>query len=157
MIYSEHNGTFGYRRIADEYNATHEKTYNLKRFYRLVHIVGLLAVIRRKRPIYRRSTPEVTAENILNRDFTAENLNEKWCGDVTEMKYGSIGEKLYLSAIMDLKSRDIVSFAISRHNNNQLVFETFDSAIKKHPNAHPLFHSDRGFQLYKQVLQGKAG
>ena len=27
MIYSEHNATFGYRRIADEYNATHEKKY----------------------------------------------------------------------------------------------------------------------------------
>ena len=30
MIYAEHNGTYGYRRIADEYNATHEKKYNLK-------------------------------------------------------------------------------------------------------------------------------
>ena len=37
LIYAEHNGTYGYRRIADEYNATHEKQYNLKRFYRLVH------------------------------------------------------------------------------------------------------------------------
>ena len=32
LIYAEHNGTYGYRRIADEYNATHEKQYNLKRF-----------------------------------------------------------------------------------------------------------------------------
>ena len=69
MIYAEHNGTFGYRRIADEYNATHERQYNVKRFYRLVHIVGLLAVIRRKRPAYQRSSPEVTAENILNRFY----------------------------------------------------------------------------------------
>ena len=52
MIYAEHHGTYGYRRIADEYNETHKKKYNLKRFYRLVHIVGLLAVIRRKRPAY---------------------------------------------------------------------------------------------------------
>lgn len=37
LIYAEHNGTYGYRRIADEYNATHAKQYNLKRFYRLVH------------------------------------------------------------------------------------------------------------------------
>ena len=81
MIYAEHNGTYGYRRIADEYNETHEKKYNLKRFYRLVHIVGLLAIIRRKRPAYQRSTPEVTAENILNRDFTATAVNEKWCTD----------------------------------------------------------------------------
>ena len=155
MIYAEHNGTYGYRRIADEYNETHQKKYNLKRFYRLVHIVGLLAVIRRKRPAYQRSKPEVTAENILNRVFTAEKVNEKWCTDVTEMKYGSDGEKAYLSAILDLKSRDIVSFAIGKSNNNQLVFETFDMAIRKYPNAHPLFHSDRGFQYTSKLFKSK--
>ena len=94
-----------------------------------VHIVGLLAVIRRKRPAYRRCTPEATAENILNREFTANAVNKKWCTDVTEMKYGSEGEKAYLSAILDLKSRDIVSFAIGRHNNNQLVFETYEELV----------------------------
>lgn len=155
MIYAEHNGTYGYRRIADEYNETHGKKYNLKRFYRLVHIVGLLAVIRRKRPAYQRSTPEVTAENILNRDFTANAVNEKWCTDVTEMKYGTEGEKAYLSAILDLKGRDIVSFAVGRSNNNQLVFETFDLAIQKYPDAHPLFHSDRGFQYTSKVFKSK--
>lgn len=155
MIYAEHNGTYGYRRIADEYNATHEKQYNGKRFYRLVHIVGLLAVIRRKRPAYKRSTPEVTAENELNREFTANTINEKWCTDVTEMKYGSEGEKAYLSAILDLKGRDIVSFAIGKHNNNQLVFETFDLAIRKYPDARPLFHSDRGFQYTSKQFRAK--
>ena len=155
MIYAEHNGTYGYRRIADEYNETHGKKYNLKRFYRLVHIVGLLAVIRRKRPAYQRSTPEVTAENILNRDFTANAVNEKWCTDVTEMKYGTEGEKAYLSAILDLKGRDIVSFAIGKHNNNQLVFDTFDLAIQKYPDAHPLFHSDRGFQYTSKLFKAK--
>ena len=39
---------------------------------------------RRKRPAYQRSTPEVTAENILNREFTANTVNEKWYIDVTE-------------------------------------------------------------------------
>ena len=155
LIYAEHNGTYGYRRIADEYNATHKQQYNLKRFYRLVHIVGLLAVIRRKRPSYQRSTPEVTAENILNRDFTANTVNEKWCTDVTEMKYGSNGEKAYLSAILDLKGKDIVSFAIGKSNNNQLVFEPFDLAVKKYPDAHPLFHSDRGFQYTSKVFKLK--
>ena len=155
LIYAEHNGTYSYRRIADEYNATHKKQYNLKRFYRLVHVVGLLAVIRRKRPAYQRSTPEVTAENILNRDFTANAVNEKWCTDVTEMKYGSEGEKAYLSAILDLKGRDIVSFAIGKSNNNQLVFETFDLAIQKYPDAHPLFHSDRGFQYTSKQFRAE--
>ena len=155
LIYAEHNGTYGYRRIADEYNATHEKQYNLKRFYRLVHIVGLLAVIRRKRPAYQRSTPEVTAENELNRDFSANTVNEKWCTDVTEMKYGTEGEKACLSAILDLKGRDIVSFAIGKSNNNQLVFKTFDLAVEKYPDAHPLFHSDRGFQYTSKQFKAK--
>ena len=67
--------------------------------------------------------PEVAAENILNRDFTANAVNEKWCTDITEIKYGSEGGKAYLSAILDLKGRDIVCFAIGKNNNNQLVFK----------------------------------
>ena len=118
-------------------------------------MVGLLAVIRRKRPAYRRFTPEVNAENILNRDFSASTVNEKWCTDVTEMKYGPNGEKAYLSAILNLKSRDIVSFAMGRHNNNQLVFETLDLAIAKYPGVHPLFHSDRGYQYTSRQFRAK--
>lgn len=71
------------------------------------------AVIRRVRPAYQRSTPEITVENVLGRNFTVEKPNEKWLTDVTKMKYGD-GEKLYLSAILDLKGRDIVSFAIGK-------------------------------------------
>lgn len=153
-IYAEHNGTYGYRRLQDEYNSIHDRQYNHKRFQRLTAIVGLKAVIRRKHPAYQRSNPEVTAENILNRNFIADKPNEKWLTDVTEMKYGN-GEKLYLSAILDLKGRDIVSFAIGRRNNNQLVYESFDLAVQKYPFAHPLFHSDRGFQYTSKVFKGK--
>lgn len=117
-------------------------------------MVGLKAVIRRKRPQYQRSTPEITAENILNRDFTAKKLNEKWLSDVTEFKYAD-NSKLYLSAILDLKDKGIVSFAIGRSNNNQLVFETFNSAVSKYPDAHPLFHTDRGFQYTNKQFKAK--
>lgn len=116
--------------------------------------MGLQAVIRRKRPKYQRSTPEITAENILNREFTAEGLNEKWLTDVTEFKYGN-GEKLYLSAILDLKDKGIVSFAIGKNNNNKLVFDTFDLAVTKYPDAQPLFHSDRGFQYTSKLFKAK--
>lgn len=116
--------------------------------------MGLKAVIRRKRPQYRRSTSEVTAENVLNRDFNAEKLNQKWLTDVTEFKYGN-NAKLYLSAILDLKDKAIVSFAVSSHNNNQLVFDTFDLAVSKYPDAHPLFHSDRGFQYTSKQFKSR--
>lgn len=51
-----------------------------------------------------------------------------------------------MSAILDLYDRRIVAFKISDHNDNPLVMSTFDEAVRLEPNAHPLFHSDRGFQ-----------
>lgn len=153
-IYSQYNGTYGYRRLTDEYNSRHEKNYNVKRIHRLTKAVGLMAVIRRRKPEYYSSRPEVTAENILNRDFAALRPNEKWLTDVTEMKCGN-GERLYLSAIMDLKGRDIVSYVIGRSNNNALVFKTFDQAVMKYPEAHPIFHSDRGFQYTNRLFRVK--
>ena len=52
----------------------------------------------------------------------------------------------YLSAILDLYDRRIVAFRIGDHNDNPLVMDTFDAAVALEPDAHPLFHSDRGFQ-----------
>lgn len=103
------------------------------------------------------SSPEFVAENILNRNFYAGLPNEKWLTDVTEFKYVLSNEtrKLYLSAILDLCDRRIVSFAISDHNDNVLVFDTFDAAVAANPGAHPLFHSDRGYQYTNRVFHGK--
>jgi transposase InsO family protein len=52
-------------------------------------VAAILSVIRKKQKSYKRSTPQHVAENILNREFTAEKPNEKWVADVTELKYGS--------------------------------------------------------------------
>ena len=51
-----------------------------------------------------------------------------------------------MSAILDLYDRRIVSYVISERNDNAIVFDTFRTAVKANPDAHPLFHSDRGFQ-----------
>ena len=58
-------------------------------------------------------------------------------------------QKVYLSAILDLYDRRIVSYIISDHNNNALVFDMVDEAIRLNPKAHPLFHSDRPRQVDK--------
>lgn len=107
--------------------------------------LNLKVVCRKKRKNYIKSTPQVTAENILNRKFEATYFGEKWLTDVTEMKYGQ-DKKAYLSAILDLADKSIVSFVVGRSNNNELVFETFNTAYKMHPDVKSLFHSDRGFQ-----------
>ena len=36
-----------------------------------------------------------------------------------------------------------------------MVFDTLDAAIAAHPNAHPLFHSDRGFQYTNRIFYNK--
>ena len=132
----------------------HNMIVNYKRIYRLMCSVGLKSVCRRKRKKYIKSTPEITAENILNREFNASNINEKWLTDVTEFKYGD-GKKAYLSAILDLGDKSIVSYVIGKANNNTLVFETFNLAINKYPNAEPIFHSDRGYQYTSKVFRQK--
>ena len=69
-----------------------------------------------------------------------------WCGEFLEVT---------LSAILDLYDRRIVSYRIGDSNNNSLVFETFDEAVKANPDAHPLFHSDRGFQYTSKGFHDK--
>lgn len=148
--YEETNGILGYRQMTIKLNREHNLKLNHKRVYRLMKILGLKSVCRRKRKNYIKSTPEVTAQNILNREFTAEKFGEKWLTDVTEMKYDN-NQKAYLSAILDLGDKSIVSFVLGKSNNNQLVFQTFDLAHNEYPDAKPIFHSDRGFQVRQEV------
>jgi len=103
-----------------------------------MNLAGLKSVTRKKRKNYIKSKPEVTAQNVLNRDFYSNKLNEKWLTDVTEFKYGN-GQKAYLSAILDLADRRIVAYVIGHRNNNELVFDTFDKAIQLYPNAKPIW------------------
>ena len=52
-------------------------------------------------------------------------------------------------------ARRIVSFVIRDRNDNALVYDTFDDAIANNPSAHPLCHSDRGFQYTNRVFHNK--
>lgn len=135
-------------------NREHDFHINNKRVYRLMGILSLKSVCRKRKKTYIKSTPEITADNILNRNFHADRFGEKWLTDVTEMKY-TINSKAYLSAIFDLGDNSIVSFVLGRSNNNELVFKTFDTAHKQYPDAKPIFHSDRGFQYTTKTFKIK--
>ena len=152
--YNERHGILGYRQMTIKLNREHCTQLNHKRIYRLMRLLGLKSVCRKKRHNYVKSTPQVTAENILNRDFTAEAPNQKWLTDVTELKYGN-GQKAYLSAILDLGDRSIPSYLLGRSNNNALAFDTFDQAVAANPTANPIFHSDRGYQYTSKHFKAK--
>ncbi|HGM1528912.1 TPA: IS3 family transposase [Clostridioides difficile] len=153
-IYNDVNGIYGYRRMTMNVNRNLNKKYNYKRIYCLMKSLNLQSVIRKKRKKYVKCTPQITAENILDRDFSAATLNEKWLTDVTEFKLSN-GTKAYLSAIIDLYDNSIVSYVLGNSNNNKLVFDTFDLAIESNPSAKPLFHSDRGYQYTSKTFKLK--
>lgn len=152
--YEERGGILGYRQMTIKLFREHNLKINHKRVYRLMRIAGLRSVCRKKRYNYIKSTIEVIAENVLNREFKAETVCEKWVTDVTELRYGD-GKKAYLSAILDLGDKSIVAYSIGHSNNNELVIETFEAAISVYPEARPIFHSDRGFQYTSKAFKSK--
>lgn len=149
----------GYRRIRDDLDRYHDIKVNDKRVLRICRKKGIKSTIKYSNSgcTRRADNPQFIAENVLNREFTAEAPNQKWLTDVTEFKYyiGVEVHKIYLSAILDLYDRRIVSYVIGNSNNNPLVFDTFDAAIAENPGAKPLCHSDRGFQYTNRAFHAK--
>ena len=92
-LHEKVNGIYGYRRMALTINRKLGTNYNHKRFYRLMQVAGIQFVIRRKKSPYKRSIPQHIAVNVLNREFTAEQPNEKRVTDVTESKYSDSSQK----------------------------------------------------------------
>lgn len=136
----------------NKYNHTN---YSYKYIRRIMRILNVKSRIRQKKCNRVKIKPEQIGENILNRDFTALYPNEKWLTDITEFKISGEKTKLYLSAILDLYNKEIIAYKISKHNNNKLVFDTFDLATNKFPDAKPIFHSDRGFQYTSKIFKLK--
>lgn len=149
----------GYRRIRDDLERYYATPVNDKRALRICRSIGVKSTIKYASHgcTKRASDPQHIAENVLGRRFYADKPNEKWLTDVTELKYyvGPAVHKIYLSAILDLYDRRIVSFAIRNTNDAILVHDTFDQAVIKNPGAHPLFHSDRGTQYTTLVFHNK--
>lgn len=145
-----HLPQLGYRRMRDVLRREKDIYVSDNHVLRIMRLLEIQSTIpfRRKGCTRSASYPQHVAENILNRQFYAAKPNEKWLTDVTELKYIEGGEirKVYLSGILDLCDRRIVSYVIRDRNDKALVFDTFEAAVAANPSAHPLFHSDRGFQ-----------
>lgn len=157
VIYRENRGRYGYRRITRELRRR-GFLLNHKTVHRLMKQLGLVCRVRMKK--YRSYKGEVgrVAPNLLERNFEAEKPNQKWVTDVTE--FSLFGQKLYLSPILDLCSRDIVSYSISKKPILSMVTEMLDKAFSKIPDGTNLIlHSDQGWQYqhkqYRRMLKAK--
>lgn len=98
------------------------------------------------------------APNILDRNFQAEKPNEKWVTDITEFKL--FGEKLYLSPILDLYNREIITYTIGSRPTYSLVSSMLNQAFDRLSDEDSLLiHSDQGWHYqmkqYRHALSDR--
>lgn len=92
--------------------------------------------------------------NILNRNFKADKANQKWVTDISEISF--CGKKTYLSVILDLYNREIISYNLSDHANMMQINHTLEQAFRKIPdNTNLILHSDQGWQYQQKSYQNK--
>ena len=155
-VYDEHKGRYGYRRITAALCRSLGESVNHKCVQRLMQKMGLCALIRAKK--CSRYVPEVSdvqVPNILKRDFFAKAPNEKWATDITEFNVN--GQKLYLSACIDLYNGEIIAHRMARRPVFDLVAGTLDWALSRTQDTTGLtVHSDQGWhykmQPYRAML-----
>ncbi len=157
QIQQQNRGRFGYRRITLE---LHNRGYgiNHKPVRRMMTEMDVVCKVRIKK--YRSYKGEVgkIAPNLLKRNFEAEQPNQKWVTDVTE--FNLFGQKLYLSPIMDLYSRDIISYTLGERPFLSMISSMLEKAFEKLPDdANLILHSDQGWHYqhlqYQRMLKEK--
>ncbi|WP_444658431.1 IS3 family transposase [Caproiciproducens sp. R2] len=156
-IYHENKGRYGYRRITAELRRR-GFPLNHKTVQRLMKQLGLVCRVRMKKYHSYKGAVGKVASNLLERNFEAEKPNQKWVTDVTE--FSLFGQKLYLSPILDLCSRDVVGYSISDKPALSMVTEMLDKAFARIPDGTNLIlHSDQGWQYqhkqYQRMLKKK--
>ncbi|MCF3141630.1 IS3 family transposase, partial [Paenarthrobacter sp. AR 02] len=144
-IFEDNHGRYGHRRIHCEL-VKNGWTVAKKTVLKLMRALQLTCKVRRKKR-YNSYYGEqgVVAPNLLKRQFEADTPNQKWVTDVTEFSVGD--RKLYLSPIMDLFDRQIISYAIGTSPNLELTNTSLREALATlKEEQKPLVHSDQGFQ-----------
>jgi len=155
--FEQNNGDYGAPRIWRSLRRT-GVLYNIKTIAESLRRQGLRAKAGTKlKPKTTDSNHRLPVyKNVLNQDFTAMSLNEKWVGDIT---YLDTGEGwLYLAVIIDLYSRKVVGWSMNERINKELVCCAFESAMNLRGNpTGVIMHTDRGSQYcsnkYRQLLK----
>jgi transposase InsO family protein len=147
-IYHAHKGRYGYRRITAEMKKQ-GSAINHKTVLKLMDSCGIKCRVRlRKYRSYRGDASQVVP-NILDRKFSADRPNQKWATDVTE--FSLCGTKLYLSPVIDLYNREIVSYALSDRPTFHQVMTMLEKAFERIPDdSNLILHSDQGWP-YKMM------
>ncbi|UOQ56388.1 IS3 family transposase [Leucobacter allii] len=144
----------GYRVLADD---LHDLGYEIseRRVWRLCKIAGLQSVISKRKRRYREAGAPV-GDDLVQREFTADRLDEKWLVDITEHWTGE--GKLYMCAFKDVCSNRIVGYAIDKRMKASLAVRALENALlqRGYPEG-VIVHSDRGSQFRSRRFQKALG
>jgi putative transposase len=113
---------------------------------RLMRLAGLRGCPKRRFRVTTQSDPShPVAANLIDQDFTAKAPNQLWASDITYIPTHQ--GWLYLAVVMDLYSRRIVGWSMSRRMNRHLVIDALSMAVgARQPEGALIHHSDRGSQ-----------
>jgi putative transposase len=107
---------------------------------------------RKRRSLTRPDKAAAPIPDLLGRDFSAEAIDQRWCGDLTEIPTDE--GKLYLATVLDLASRRLPGFAMSEHHDAPLARAALcmAAAVRGGQVAGVLFHSDKGGEYTGDVF-----
>ena len=144
-LHAESGGVYGGPKMRDELG---DEGYPCGRHKvaRLMRKAGLKGCPKRRFKVTTQRDPShPIADNLLEQDFTAAGPNERWASDIT---YISTQQGwLYLAVVMDLYSRRIVGWSMSRWISRHLAIDALNMAMDQRlPDRALIHHSDRGCQ-----------
>ncbi len=144
-LHAESKGVYGSRNIRLDLK-DEGYHYGRHKVARLMRIAGLSGVPKRRFKVTTQCDPShPVAKNLLQQDFTAEAVNQRWAADITYVS--TYRGWLYLAVVMDLYSRRIVGWSMNRRISRHLVVDALKMALdQRRPEGDLIHHSDRGSQ-----------
>ncbi|MBD9727518.1 IS3 family transposase [Streptomyces caniscabiei] len=151
-VHRESDGTYGVPRITAELREAGERV-NHKRIARVMRGAGLAGVrLRRRHRTTVVDPAEAKAPDLIGRDFTADEPNTKYVGDITYLPLDG-GKFLYLATVIDLASRRLAGWAIADHMRTDLVTDALSAAERTRGSlAGAIMHTDHGAQYTSRAF-----
>jgi putative transposase len=146
QIHEASRGVYGAPRIHAELRMGHGIRVGRKRVERLMRAAGISGLAPRKRG---RTTIRVAgvrvADDLVERRFRPPAPNLVWLADITYLR--SWEGWLYLAAVQDACSRQVVGWSMAEHMRAELVVDALQMALsRRRPDPGPVHHSDQGSQ-----------
>jgi transposase InsO family protein len=140
---------YGAPRITAELNdgAPAEERVNHKRVARVMaeHNIAGIRLRRRVRTTIPEPADQIVPD-LLQRNFTAEEPNTVYVGDITYLPCGD-DQHLYLATVIDCFSRRLVGWSIADHMRTELVTDALTTAVRERGSlTGAIFHGDHGAQ-----------